>query len=208
MQMVVLSLKCTSITHKNTITTGNTFSYCSMYPIHSVLVVSAIVVKVTIFPKTLCGSLAIRDQVAHYNQCIIVNTDDVSSWNFNVGIIMMASMYVLFCVFDKVLLVVTTPESRGSFVMHSSGQTQYGDENTKGDEEEVYEYTVQSFIASFERESVSKYRGVMSGLAFELDRILIWFGLRVHIVLLTHDIFKYRHGSWMHPIHLVCQIHF
>ena len=33
----------------------------------------------------------------------------------------------------------------------------------------------------------------MSGLAFELDRILIWFGLRVHIVLLTHDIFKYRH---------------
>ena len=61
MQMVVLSLKCTSITHKNTITTGNTFSYCSMYPIHSVLVVSAIVVKVTIFPKTLCGSLAIRD---------------------------------------------------------------------------------------------------------------------------------------------------
>ena len=31
-----------------------------------------------------------------------------------------------------------------------------------------------------ERESVSKYRGVMSGLAFELDRILIWFGLRVH----------------------------
>ena len=27
---------------------------------------------------------------------------------------------VVFCVFDKVLLVVTTPESRGSFVMHSS----------------------------------------------------------------------------------------
>ena len=49
---------------------------------------------------------------------------------------------VVFCVFDKVLLVVTTPESRGSFVMHSSGPTQYGDENTKGDEEEVYEYTV------------------------------------------------------------------
>ena len=58
-----------------------------------------------------------------------------------------------------------------------------------------------------ERECIQIQR-CNSGLAFELDRILIWFGLRVHIVLLTHDIFKYRHGSWMYPLHLVCQIHF
>ena len=53
--------------------------------------------------------------------------------------------------------------------------------------------TLSKALLPLLRESVSKYRGVMSGLAFELDRILIWFGLRVHIVLLTHDIFKYRH---------------
>ena len=48
-----------------------------------------------------------------------MNTDDVSSWNFNVGIIMMASMYFFVCL-TKYFLLVTTPEARGSFVMHSS----------------------------------------------------------------------------------------
>ena len=100
--------------------------YCSTFS-----GVASIVVKVTIFPKTLCGSLALRDWVAHYTNVLL--------WiqmMYPPGI----SMYydVVFCVFDKVLLACHYTWVERVFC-HALKLTQYGDENTKG---ELYEYTV------------------------------------------------------------------
>ena len=67
-----------------------------------------------------------------------------------------ASFFV--CLTKCSLLALHTPESRGSFVTHSSGQTQYGDENTKGEDMN----TLSQTLLPLSRVTVSKYsEGVM-----------------------------------------------